>query len=317
MGFPLADLVVESLLRDGFANARKDPEIIDDVFAPLTMAYANLKYGVPELDKIKNLIQSKQISIVHAFHAVDAKIACISIQLASDREDIGNTYLRDHRGTKDVEFTDPDKIAGRIIVADIDPIAYDPLTGALSLPDSVNLSKVNVNQLYVDAVGAEFVILGGVNNTVGQKQILIAKDQTVDLNLGGSINSSIYYDRYTSHITTEDFEVILGIHSKEPLITKYLYVLIKYFLLSRKDDACVRGMFLGSYAGSDFSRDMQYLGDQVYTRFLHISGKIQPTWRQDKVQLIDRVDVNILVPKDKYGNDILGLDDSNVQVTDD
>ena len=315
MGFPLADLVIESIIRDGFADIRRDPEIIEDVFAPLTMAYASKKYGESELEKIKDLVLKRQVSIVHAFNAVDAKIASISIQLASDVEVEREASMSNFRGLKDVEFTDPAKIAGKQVVGDITPTAYDSATGKLSLPDTVNLSAVTINQLYVDPDGAEFVILGGINNTVGQKQVLIDAGVTINLGAGGAINSSIFFDRYSTNITTEQFEVILGIHSTEPLITKYLYTLIKYITLSRKKDLCTRGIYLGTYKGSDFSRNTQYVGDQVYTRFFHLTGRIQPTWRQDKIQLIDNVQVNILVPKDKYGNDIIGLGDSSVQVT--
>lgn len=316
MGFPLADLVIESILRDGFANARQDPEVIEDVFSSLTRPYATAKYGEGEVQKIIEIIK-KPISIVHAFYPTDAKFPCVSINLASDQEDLQNAYMQDHRGTEDFTYTDPDKLAGVVVVDNITPDAYDPLTGAISLPDSVNLSAVHVNLLFVDATGAEFLILGGIVNTLGSKQIVVETGATIDLSAGATINSSIDFDRYNQNITTEKFEVILGIHTQEPLLTKYLYVLIKYFLLSRKQDMCTRGVFLGTYSGSDFSRNMDYGSDQIFTRFLHLSGKIQPTWRQDKIVLIDNIDINVKVPKDKYGNDILGLEDSTVSVTDD
>ena len=315
MGFPLADIVVESILRDGFNDVRRDPEILEDVFAPLTQAYASRKYGTEEIAKLQKIIEDREISLVHAYHMVDAKVPCISIQLASDKEDIPLASLQNRSSSRDVMFTDPDQLAGLVLVSDITPSAYDPVTGVVSFADSVNLSTVTVNKLFVDAAGTEHVILGGIDNTIGQQAVSISPGATVDLGAGATINSSIDFDRYSTKRTMEVFEVVLGIHTKEPLLTKYLYVLIKYFMLSRMDDLCNRGIILGSYYGSDFTRNMQYSADAVYNRFFHFTGKIEPQWRQDKVQLIDHVQVNVEVPRDKFGNEILGLGGQSVTVT--
>jgi hypothetical protein len=320
MGFPLPDLIIESILRDGFENARRDPEVVEDVFAPLTRPYAEKKYGISEIEKIQKVIENREVSIVHSFHAVDSKIPCISIQMAEDTEKVEEAYLSDFTKLSDVPFSTPDKIAGTIKISNITPISYDAKSGVLKLPDSINLASIHVNLLYVDASQNAFPILGGINNTNGQKQIVLDKNLTVDLGAGGEIRSSIDFDRYNNNQTAEQTTVILGIHTQEPLLTKYLYTLIKYFLLSRKKDICSRGILLSTYSGSDFTRNMDYASDQVYTRFLHIHGIIHPTWRADKVQLIDNIEVNIKIPRDKYGNETLGrLEDpvQTIQTTED
>ena len=317
MGFPLPDLILESIIRDGLANAKNDPEVVEDVFSPLTQPYAEKKYGMKEVNKINKLIRNERISVVHTWHAVSAKIPCISLQLADNAQDVSNSFLADNGHAFDVPFDTPQQQAGRTIISGIDPTAYNPATGIISLPDSVNLSSIHVNLLFVDAAGGEFPILGGINNTIGSKQIMIDQDQTVSLDPGAKISSSIDFDRYSQGALPEKFTIVIGVHANEPLTTKYLYTLIKYFIVSRKDDLCSRGVQIPTFSGSDFNRNMEYGADQVYTRFLNVSGVIYSNWRGDKAQLIDNVQVNVQVPKDKYGNKILGLEESSVQVNDD
>lgn len=314
-GFPLPDLIIESILRDGMEDIRRDPEALEDVFAPLTQPYAERKYGTAEIEKIKQMVMRREVAIVHTWYAMETKIPCISIQLAEDSEKIDQTYLGDRKVLEDVPFTSPDQLAGLVRVSDIDPISYDSQSGIVSVPDTVNLAEVHVNLLFIDAAGTEHVILGGISNSVGGKQFQIDSGVSVDLGAGATINSSIDFDRYSKNQTAEQMTIILGIHTKEPLITKYLYVLVKYFLLSRKKDLCSRGIDLSTYSGSDFTRDLGYEADQVYTRFLHVHGILRPTWRADKVQLVDNINVNVKVPRDKYGNDIIGIEDQTVQVS--
>lgn len=314
MAFVLPDLVIESILRDGFKNIRNDESIVDDVFANLTRAFANKKYGQEEIEKIKKIVREKEISIVHSFGLVTSKIPCISIQLADDREDIEHAHIGDWEDTLITPFTDPDKIANTVIVESFDPTTYDSKTGILTVPDSVNLASVHTNHLFVDASGVEHLIIGGIVNDDGAKQIIIELNSDVDLGSGAEIKSQINYDLYEKRGNLEQVQLILGIHTQDPLLTKYVYILVKYFLLSRKKDIHSRDLELSTYSGSDFHRNMDYGADTVYTRFLNVNAKLQNSWRSDKVQLVDNVNVKVLVPKDELGNEALNLENKTIQV---
>ena len=92
----------------------------------------------------------------------------------------------------------------------------------------------------------------------------------------------------------------VGIHSKEQLLTKYMYHLTKYFILSAKIDLIRQNFIIATFRGSDFSRDNAWQGDHVYTRFLNISGKTEDSWiNLDEVLAgIEQVNVGIIVPTD-------------------
>jgi hypothetical protein len=314
MSFKLPDLIVESLIRDGFDNARRDLSVIDDVFCDLSMKYNRKKYGSKEINKIKEIIEKEEVSIVHSFNLVNANIPCISIQLADDREDEGKASMGNFVQVMNTPITDTDALAALVIVESFQPNVYSPNSGIVKVPDTVDLSAVHANLLFVDAAGVEHSILGGIVNTPGKKQFIIDKQHTVDLGPGAEIKSSINYNQYERKGNTEQTHLILGIHTRDALLTKYLYVLVKYFMLSRQNDAIARGLQISSYTGSDFTRNIAYEADVVYTRFFNVSGMVQHQWRADKVKLIDHVTVQVLVPKDRLGNEALDLTEQTIQV---
>jgi hypothetical protein len=312
MSFKMPDLIVESIIRDGFKNARRDESVIDDVFADLTLAYASKKYGEAEIEKIKAMVREKEVSIIHSFNLSAVNMPCISIQLADDRED-EKSFMGNYLTTFQSPMTNPEEIAA-LTKLTFTPVSYDPNTGIVRVDDSVNLSAIHANLIFEDADGAEYVIVGGIVNDTGAKQFIIAKQSEVALTGPGQIKSSINYKLYTRNGNKEQTQLILGIHSKDALVTKYLYTLVKYFVLTRRPDLIKRGLQITTYQGSDFSRSLEYTADIVYTRFFHIVGTVVHSWRQDKVQLIDNVEVNVQVPKDRLGNEALKLTDMTIKV---
>lgn len=312
MPLVIPDLIIESIIRDGLENARRRPEVIDDVFGNLTRAFASKKYGASEIEKIKNLMVNKEVAVVHAFHMVEANAPCISIQLMSDIEDTQKAYLADFIGVTDVSYEDP---ADSVIVEGVTIEAYDPITGKVSINDSTNLSNVYANLLLVDSNGEEFPILGGIVNDAGAKTVYIAKNAEIAVGTGAEIKTSINFQRYMSRSNTAKVQLLLGIHTKDPLTTKYLYTLVNYFLLSRKKDLITRDFQLATYSGSDFQRNMQYRGDAVFDRFLTVSGMVQHDWRSDLVELVDSVNVSVKVEADEFGNSALNLENLTVKTT--
>lgn len=315
MGFHFPEIILESVIKDGLENARRIPDAVNDVFSNLTRSFSSKKYGEAELEKILKVIRDKEVSVVHHHSLANAKSPCVSVQLLSDVEDEQRSYFGDHVMMEQTFFSDPDDLANLIVVDSFTPDSYDSKTGEIKVPDGVNLAEVHVNLLFTDASGSEFSILGGISNEAGTKRFFIAKNQTVDLGAGAVIKSSLNYRKYQVKGNTEKTQILVGIHTKDALLTKYLYTLVKYFILSRKNDMISRDFQLSSYQGSDFNRNIEYQGDVVYSRYLTISGMLQPTWRSDLVELIDVVDVRTNVPRDDYGTEDLGLEDSTVQVS--
>lgn len=315
MGFKMPELIVESVIRDGLKSLRNDPDQLDDVLEIMEADFASTKYGKKEINKIKNFFQTKEVKVVHAFHQVPAAIPCFSIQLNSDAEAADLAHLDDYEEERIEPETDPEDIANRIIVASLTPDSYDVNTGLLRIPDSVDLSNVGVNHIFVDAGKAEHSITGALDNRIGLKKFGIAKGSTVTLG-GGSIKSSIDYKQFEGRGVIDNEQLLLGIHTDEPLLTKYLYTILKYVLQSRKLDLIIRGFKRITFSGSDFTRNLDY-NEPVFSRFLTLTGITENDWKAQEITPIENVQVTVLVEKDEATTEQLGLENSSLQVTDD
>lgn len=291
-GFILPELIIESIIRDGIQNVRNDPTIIDSVFAQLTRAYNNRKYGESEIAKIKALV-NKEIAVIFSYHEVDAKPLSFSIMVGSDHEDKSRAHLSDHYEELTEDIADPVELEALHRVNNINVLSFNVLTGKVTVSDTTNLSPVYKGMIFVDAADVEHDIIGGIDNTLGNKSFFIQKLDEVDFSSATSyIKSSLDFKQFEVKGVTGEVSLVIGVHSKDALTTKYLYILLKYFLLSRKKDMIKRSFYLATYSGSDFNRDSQYLGDQVFTRFLTLGGKIDDTWRSDQVILIDNIEID-------------------------
>ena len=291
MSFAFPELVIESIIRDGLEDIRQNPEFLDDVFGEFTKAYATRKYGQAEIDKIKALIDKKNIAVVHSFHEASAKSPCYSIQLGLEGED-KTSRLDDFEEDERVTITDAVRLDQLKKVTNLVPTAYDPVTGKISVDDSVDLSPVYAAYLYEDGSGTIHQIQPGISNTPGSKCFFVVPQSEVDIINPGEIRSFITEDQFEIRSVTNEIRLLIGVHTKEALLTKYLYVLLKYILLSRKSDTLKRCFDRMKLEGSDFTRDFAYQGDMVFTRFLTVMGYTDDQWRSDQVNLIDSVEID-------------------------
>lgn len=291
-GFILPELIIESVIRDGLQNVKSNTTIIPDIFKQLTRNYNSQKYGTSEITKIQTLLNAKEIPVVYSYTDVDAKAPCFSIMVGGDDEARSRDHLGDFYGQETDAITDVQQLADLIVVPNFAAISYNPVDGKVSVPDDVDLTPVYKGFVFVGADDVEHIVERGISNIVGDKFFYVGRNEDVDISDMVYIKSPLAYTETEVRGVTGDVKMVIGVHAKDALTTKYLYILLKYFILSRKPDIIARGLYLAMYNGSDFNRNQEYLGDRVFTRFLTISGKVDDTWKQDQVELIDAVIIN-------------------------
>jgi hypothetical protein len=74
-----------------------------------------------------------------------------------------------------------------VITPAFTPSSYTSGTGVVTVPDSADLSNVEVGDLFTDAADNQFAIIGGISDVPGSKQFQIATGQTVSLSMGAII----------------------------------------------------------------------------------------------------------------------------------
>jgi hypothetical protein len=74
------------------------------------------------------------------------------------------------------------------IVPSFTPSGYNAITGFLSVPNSVSLVNVMMGDIFIDSLGNNFKILGGINNSNGSKGFLIGADESPSLATGAVVD---------------------------------------------------------------------------------------------------------------------------------
>lgn len=314
MGFKMPELIVESVIRDGLKDLRLNSKKLSKVFEIMEAGFANTKYGQAEINKIRKIFETREINVVHAYHQVPENIPCFSILLKDDAEAKNLARLGDFEDDVQETFDDPEDLANLIVNGAVTPAAYDADTGTISIPGT-DLTGVHRGLLYVDDQDEEFKIVG-IDRTAGSESIRVEPGSDVSIADDGLIKSSINFRQYEQQGITSNESVVIGVHTEEPLLTKYLYIVLKYLLHARKVDLITRGYKNLSYSGSDFSRNLQY-NEPVFTRFYTVTGITENDWEGQEVTPIDNVQITTLVPKDKATNAQLGKETQTVQVSDD
>ncbi len=319
MGFKVTDLIIESVIRDGMEAVRRDETIVDDIFGDLSSRLGPLmssKYGDKEIRKIKEYFQENEVSVVHSFAQVPSNLPCVSIQLIDNTEKTartatGGAYLDDFVEDVQEDITDSEELAALVIQSSISIDSYDSTSGIIKISDATDLAAVHVNNIFEDIDGSEFPIVGGIVEDAGSKQVMIAPGSELNIVGPALIKSAINFKQFERRGNQEDERMLMGIHTQDRLITIYLYILVKYILSARKKDIIDRGFQLSTFSGSDFTRNEEYKGDVVFSRYLTLSGFVQNDWASDKVIPIDIVEVAVKVEKDLAGEDC--FEDSTVQ----
>lgn len=302
MGFNLTDLIVEATIRDGLLYLAQNPSRVDEVFAPLLKSFASRKYGQTEINKIKTMLQNQNFAIVHSFHLAEAKSPCYSIQLGTENEAKERAHLGDFEEQTQVPL-DP---STTIRVPNFIPTSYDIKSGKVTVDDSVDLDPAHPGFIFVDADNNEQEIQPGISNETGDKFFFLPKNGNAP-NISGNcfIKTFLSYSQHETKGYSSAVNILIGVHSKEPLMTKYMYVILKHIMASRKHDLIQRGLINSTFSASDFTRDLAYEADHVFTRFFTLSGQVDDTWHADETQLIDNVEIDatpVDTPDDDQGS---------------
>ncbi len=290
MGAGLTDLIFESVIRDGLGSIRATPSILDDIFSRFKEAQFINQFGQTQIDRLKTYIQNNQIKITQAFSMIPTVIPCFSIQLIrADEEErlqqFGNEY-------EDVDTA----ITPATIVSVVDPGTYDTLSGKLTVINAADLSVVCPGLIFKDSLGIDFEIQSGNSNLSGNKYINIGSGKEPSLLPGGKIVSSLDFKRVERRIIRLRETIRLGCHAKDDIhLTKYLYYILLYILKSRQDSLITRGIQLDRGISSIFDRSEDFVGENIFSRYMDVVCISEFDWDQSQVNMVDCFDLTLKV----------------------
>lgn len=317
----LPDLILETVIRDGLELVRREPQRLERIFGTMEGKSLQTKYGKKELNSIIKWIDNNEISIVQSFSHVNTNLPSISIQLMSDDEAIGYTSLGDYKRQETVKYDecDPNSKQVAVIIEEVTPTGYCPMSKLINIDDSVDLSTIHPNLIFKDTAGNEFNI-EAISDIPGDQFLILCPKSDVadpDITGPGSIISSINSSVYEVKGTIENSTLMVGVHTKERLATIYLFNILKYFFLARKEELEANCINLSTFSGSDFSRNLD-VNEPVFHRFFQFKSVLEQEWRGDELDQIDWFNLKTIVqdqdPISKLDNEDLDLENSTIQV---
>jgi hypothetical protein len=80
--------------------------------------------------------------------------------------------------------------------------------------------------------------------------------------------------RSSQHTIPLNDHIQIGIHTSTPggaTSLRWLYALVVYFLISRKEDLSAKGIELSTFSATDFNRLNEYLPEEIFSRYINFS----------------------------------------------
>lgn len=287
----MAEFAIESIIRQSLKEIINENIDIhmNDALGRLTLNDVVDKYGNTEVLKVKQFLQTQQVNIIQSLTqlANNENLPSFSIHLMSDAEDESKAGFNDFDGETVVP------IAPRVIVPLFNANSYDSDTGTISVPDSADLQNVYKGMTFLDGHGVGYTISDPISNFAGNRYFTINANIPMVGLLNAQIVSSITSQIWRVKYTTTNENIMIGVHTDNALMTKYLYYVLRYILYRQRHKFQEYQMQLSKYDGSDFSLNQVSLPEAVYSRWITARFVTYNFWHDVPLKIIDAINPHI------------------------
>jgi hypothetical protein len=279
--------IIELTLKD----MRDNPWLVDDVLSDFVNdPMLSGIYGQKEIDNAKKWLKENDIN-VYLPHRMDlTQMPCITISIGSNTEDRRLARLGDL--TPCVEEYTASDIGKTIqyIQQPFDYTNYTQATGYIETPPEVDLAIISPGMVVVDpSTGGGYVI---ANKDAGG--IYIAPDSALPNSTIGILPQYRTW-RARREIATFQERITLGCHVHgDPHALLWLYSIMMYGLLRYREGALEsRNFQLSNIETTDMIRNeaFQNVGENVYSRFITITGQVENTWVKAPKRFVETVSI--------------------------
>ena len=285
--FP-GDAIIKQAIELAVEDLRKNPWVIEEIFSAfMENPYLQHKYGAKEVSRAKEFILNNKINFYLKLRQDNLNFPCVTISLASSTEDKSLATLADLSTC--VEELDPCDIDKPIPYV-IKPMAftsYDQVTGRFYIPENTsNFDCVTKGMLIVDPkTGAGFQI-----NAIGSDYIQIAQGTEISFNEIAVVPQYPFYKARKERIISQEvYNIGLHVHG-DPAQLTFIYGLVKYALLRYREGLFEYNNFqLSNISSSDMIKNEAFEGDNVYSRFITLSGQAEEYWIKSPQRVIETV----------------------------
>lgn len=276
------DVVVRAAIIRAMDLVRDDPDLLNSVFESLTEDDVTRDtYGEAQVKLARDWFMETNIPVFMNFRVAEEAIPCITISLQESQE-ADQTH-------GDVHYVPQELSPGDwpVVVGPFTPTGYSAFSGIMALPDSVmGDSTIAAGMLVQTRAGRQYPVTQNLGDNEIALKPLTADDFTDAVILGPT-------DRFVTTIESVTFRESyqIGIHVlAEPENLLYLHSIVQFMLLRYKQDLLERrGFERTQLSSTDFRRNMDFENENVFSRFMTITGYARHYWPKDVIPLVDTI----------------------------
>ncbi len=288
VGIFQADVIIQTALTEALADLRRNPWLLDFVFASLPKDTTSAsKYGLKEVESAKAWFRRTDIAILFT-RPPDGNPpkAAVSIRLLSCSEDkntLGDVHYTPH-DTAQAEWPP--------LTSRFSPESYTRSTGIMILPESVTDQLVVVAGMFV------------VDRHGGEHEILSATDETIEIEETNADFSESFIKAappsmlvsMESCVCKEAYEIGCHVIGDDAQPALWLHSIVTFCLLRYRQRLLEARGFQGSaITTGQFALDQETLQDLSYARFITLSGLVTQTWPKDVSAKLTNVNVQLSI----------------------
>lgn len=265
-----SDILLKSFLEYSMNVIRNNLWLISDIAAKFDMErdpLTKVEYGSKYAQSLYDFFLNNKIPVVMHFRNDRATFPCYSIALGSASEKTASASLGDYGHIEDFDPADAD-VPVYNILGPFNVEAYDPTTGIVTLPDSVDASLIAINlHMLLDRKGIAYVIqklLPGNTFRIAKNAQFDAKGCVIRpiSDAWGAVRKRVRM--------SETYQI--GCHSASNAEDcLFLSALLQYIIVRFKADYLEkRNVELATFNISSVDRGNSD-GDNLYSRFFNLS----------------------------------------------
>ena len=288
--FP-GDLIIKTAIELAIGDLRKSPWVVDDIFRTLIEnPILAKKYGAKEVARAREFILNNKIP-VYLRHRVDKQdFPCITVSIGESVEDKSLATLGDQSVC--VEELDPSEIGKPIkyIISPFNPVSFDKTQGVIEIPEDIDeFLYVSPGMMAVDPdTGNAYEIL----EKIAPNKIRIQSDAKLPNKIGIIPNYQLYRARRERAISQETYNI--GCHAQgDPATLIFLHSVVKYALYRYREGLLEANNFqLSRLRSTDLIRNEGFQIENVYSRWIVLSGQVEESWVKSPMRVIEGVVLN-------------------------
>lgn len=299
LGIHQSDIVIRSAVVAALADMRANPWLLDYVFASLPQDTLTWKeYGERDLQQAKKWFLSTNIEVSVLPRFNESQWPQITIELLESTEVVPEAIIGDvnYDPTEDNDMTWP------ALTQSFVPISYTPSTGLIRLAADCE-AWLGPGMFIIDRQGKSHEI----TEVTDQRTFKIDPGTVADFrssvikghrpNWKVDVESSSFKETYR-----------LGVHCQgETVHLTWLHAIVQFALLRYKQVLLeARGFERSTISSSQVSLDQRFETENIFSRYVTISGYVRQFWPKTVAQVIDGVEFD--------GISVSGVGGANVSV---